>query len=208
MNQRVIEMPTCPNCGSYIPLGNHSCSCGTTIRYVDDVDEEKYEKEMEFQSMRRRHLKKLQTENPYDDDFFNELHHNAVSPILVRNMNDQISILKNNFNATLEDAEIFGHLAIFTLKVTEKLFDATFKATFDMANAFNDVVVVYETVTPDFSRLYSNEEFRKLIKSTERKTGYKFKFCKAIIVGYEVMVSAYFDNGGAWTVDLDDMSLV
>lgn len=24
-------MPTCPNCGSYVPLGNHSCSCGTSM---------------------------------------------------------------------------------------------------------------------------------------------------------------------------------
>lgn len=37
-------MPTCPNCGSYIPLGNHSCSCGTTLRYdyepIEEIEEE------------------------------------------------------------------------------------------------------------------------------------------------------------------------
>ncbi|WP_407379230.1 hypothetical protein [Methanobrevibacter sp.] len=38
-------MPTCPNCGSYVPLGNHSCSCGTSIggsrrsKYYDEEEE-------------------------------------------------------------------------------------------------------------------------------------------------------------------------
>ena len=31
METDVADMPYCPNCGSYIPLGNHSCSCGTTM---------------------------------------------------------------------------------------------------------------------------------------------------------------------------------
>ena len=38
-------MPTCPNCGSYVPLGNHSCSCGTSMggsrrsNYYDEEEE-------------------------------------------------------------------------------------------------------------------------------------------------------------------------
>ena len=31
-------------------------------------------------------------------------------------------------------------------------------------------------VTPDFARLYSNENFAKLIESSERNTDYEFKF--------------------------------
>ena len=94
-------MPTCPNCGSYIPLGNHSCSCGTTIRYDDEEDQERmYDDAAEHRRRRQRYLEKLQGENPYEDDFFNELHHRAVSSILIQNMDDKLRILKNNFKAT------------------------------------------------------------------------------------------------------------
>ncbi len=202
-------MPTCPNCGSYIPLGNHSCSCGTTIRYDDEEDLERmYDDAAEHRRRRQKYLEKLQSENPYEDDFFNDLHHRAVSSILIRNMDDKLRILKNNFNAELDHVDVMGDLAIFTLKVQEEYFDATFKATFDMSNAFNRMVLQENLVTPDFKKLYSNEEFRNLIRSTENKTGYKFKFCKILIIDNTLMVSAYFDNGGAWTVDLEKMELI
>lgn len=43
-------MPTCPNCGSYVPLGNHSCSCGTTIgsRSRDYDDESRHSGNKDF----------------------------------------------------------------------------------------------------------------------------------------------------------------
>ena len=167
-----------------------------------------YDDAAEHRRRRQRYLEKLQGENPYEDDFFNELHHRAVSSILIQNMNDKLSILKNNFNAKLDHVDVMGDLAIFTLKVQEDYFDATFKATYDMSNAFNRMVLQENLVTPDFKKLYSNDEFRNLIRSTEKRTGYKFKFCKILIIDNTLMVSAYFDNGGAWTVDLDNMSLV
>lgn len=101
-----------------------------------------------------------------------------------------------------------GELAVFTFKVTEEYFDATFKASFGMSSPFNRLTLLSDLVVPDFSRPYSNEEFLKLIRLTEKRTCHKFRFCKAMIVDYTVMVAAYFDNGGAWTVDLDNMCLL
>ena len=202
-------MPTCPNCGSYIPLGNHSCSCGTTIRYADDDDDER--RYSEWEAIRRRQMeyrRQRQRENPYEDDFFNDLHHKGASSMLLSNMNSQVQFLKDRFNAKLDDVVVIGNLAIFVLEVHEEYFDAKFRASFDMTNSFGDLVLLKDTVVPDFERLYSNEEFQRLIASTESKTGYKFEFCKVLIIDDTLMVSAYFDNGGAWTVDLDDMSLV
>ncbi|WP_295603333.1 hypothetical protein [uncultured Methanobrevibacter sp.] len=87
-------------------------------------------------------------------------------------------------------------------------FDATFKARFVMSSPFNRLALLEDLVVANFSRLYSNEEFIKLIRLTEKRTGHRFSFCKAMIVDYTVMVSAYFDNGGAWTVGLDNMCLI
>ena len=203
-------MPTCPNCGSYIPLGDHSCCCGTTIRYdVEDDDEERrYDEAVEYRRRRQRYLERIQNENPYDEDFFNELHHRDVSVMLIKNMNDQLSDLKNRFNASLDHVDVAGYLAIFTLKVQEEYFDATFKASYDMSSAFNRLNLLEELVIHDFTRLYSNEEFKNLIRKTESKTGHKFRFCKVLIIDNTLMVSAYFDNGGVYTIDLDNMSLV
>ena len=201
-------MPTCPNCGSYIPLGNHSCSCGTTIRYVDDEQVRRHDEAVKYSRRRQKCLEQLQKENPYEDDFFNELHHNAVSDILIRNMNYSVQNVKRNYNAELVHVDVMGELAVFTFKVTEKYFEATFKARFGMSSPFNRLTLLEDLVVADFSRLYSNEEFLKLIRLTEKRTCHKFRFCKAMIVDYTVMVAAYFDNGGAWTVDLDNMCLL
>lgn len=77
-----------------------------------------------------------------------------------------------------------------------------------MSSPFNRLTLLSDLVVPDFTRLNSNEEFLNLIRSTEKRTGHKFRFCKAMIVDYTVMASAYFDNGGAWIVDLDNMCLL
>lgn len=103
-------MPTCPNCGSYIPLGNHSCSCGTTIRYVDEEQERRHDEAVKYRTQRHEYLEMLQNENPYEDDFFNELHHNAVSEILIRNMNENVQNVKRNYNAELDHVDVMGSL--------------------------------------------------------------------------------------------------
>ena len=100
-------MPTCQNCGSYIPLGDHSCCCGTTIRYdVEDDEERRYDEAVEYRRRRQRYLERIQNENPYDEDFFNELHHRDVSVMLIKKMNDQLSDLKNRFNASLDHVDV------------------------------------------------------------------------------------------------------
>jgi len=53
----------------------------------------------------------------------------GTSSILIRNMNDKLQILKNNYNAKLDHVDVMGDLAIFALKVQEEYFDTTFKAS-------------------------------------------------------------------------------
>ena len=81
-------MPICPNCGSYVPLGNHSCECGTTIS--DDLKDGEYGNDLLFTLDKRRKDRQRQEENPYEDDFFNDLHHQWVSPYLIDRMNDDM----------------------------------------------------------------------------------------------------------------------
>ena len=71
-------MPTCPNCGSYIPLGNHSCSCGTTIRYDDEEDDYEEQSRRAWHAealiwLKKQSEAKRRGENPYDNDLLNEL---------------------------------------------------------------------------------------------------------------------------------------
>jgi len=99
-------------------LGNHSCGCGTTIRY-DAVERRR---------RRKDHLRKLQDENPYERTFSMNFI-KGTSSILIRNMNDKLQILKNNYNAKLDHVDVMGDLAIFALKVQEEYFDTTFKAS-------------------------------------------------------------------------------
>lgn len=195
-------MPTCPNCGSYVPLGNHSCSCGTTIRYDDEYDDSGYS--IVEQMMDRE---RLMQENPYDEDFFNELHHQQASPIMIEHMDDGISYLKKKFNATLDDVTVMGNVAIFKLKVEDKYYDATFRATYDMTNSFGSVELLKETVTPDFTRLYHDMEFKKIITEKENEMGFEFRFCKLAIIGDAFLIDAHFENR-SYLVDLDEMILL
>ncbi len=91
-------------------MGNHSCSCGTTIRYVDDEQERRDDEALKYRRQRQEYLERLQSENPYEDDFFNELYHNAVSGILIRNMNEKVQIMKRNYNAELDHVDVMGSL--------------------------------------------------------------------------------------------------
>lgn len=93
-------------------------------------------------------------------------------------MNDNLQILKNNFNAKLDHVDVMGDLAIFTLKVQEEYFDTIFKATYDMSSAFNRMVLQEDLVTSDFKKLYSNEEFRNLINQLKIKPAINSSFAK------------------------------
>ncbi len=203
-------MPFCPNCGSYIPLGNHSCSCGTTIRYEDDDYEEESRHDSEAEAFRR--FKKQteaerRSENPYNNDFFNELHHEGVSALMINNMNEGLSYLYTRYGLEWDGVTFISPLIIFTLKKNDEYFDATIKASYDVTSSFNDVVLLKETITPDFTRLYSDDKFKRIIREMEEKTNTKFHFCRLLIVDYTFMVSAVFDIRG-YIVDLENMRLV
>ena len=57
-------------------------------------------------------------------------------------------------------------------------FDATFKARFVMSSPFNRLALLEDLVVANFSRLYSNEEFIKLIRLTDKRTGHRFSFSR------------------------------
>lgn len=198
-------MPICPNCGSYIPLGNHSCECGTTIDY--DLDDGEYGNDLLFELDKRRKIRQRQNENPYDDDFFNELHHQGASPYLINRMNDDISKLKRDLGVELEDVEVMGQIAVFKLVKHDKYYDARLKATYDLSSAFNHVKFHTNLVIPDFSRLYADDEFVKLIKKSENEMNAKFQHCKLNVGVDWIEVLAMFDGWGH-TLDLERMELL
>lgn len=191
-------MPICPNCGSYIPLGNHSCECGTTIGYDDDSD----------YSSGGSEKQRILHENPYDEDFFNELYHNDISPFSINRMVEGVRELEDKFSAKLDDASFHNGAVYFALKHENEYYGATLRAYFDLSDPFRGVVLFNDIVTPDFSRLYSNEEFRKVIFEKEKEKNSKFHYCRLLIIDGVLMVSAVFDERG-YIVDFDDdMTLI
>ena len=192
----MIKMPICPNCGSYIPLGNHSCECGTTIGYDEDLEDSS-------QIIDQIYKERRKNENPYEDDFFNEMHHEGFSPYLINSMDEGIRRLKNRYSARLENASFHNNMVFFDLKHENEYYDATLRASFDLSSAFNDVILYRDIVTPDFTKLYSNERFRKVIREKEREKNSKFHYCRLLIVDDMMMVSAVFDERG-YIIDFDD----
>lgn len=122
-------------------------------------------------------------------------------------MNRKLTYLKKKFNAKLDDVAVMGNIAIFKLKGHEKYYDAIFRANFDMSNAFNEMNLLKQLVIPDFTRLYQNSEFQKIVKQKEKETGFKFRFCKLAIIDESFLVDAHFENR-SYLVDLDEMKLI
>ena len=55
--------------------------------------------------------------------------------------------------------------------------------------------------------LNDNSQAQKAETNSEEKTDSEFHYCRVLIVDYEFMVSAVFDNRG-YIVDLENMRLV
>lgn len=175
-------MPTCPNCGSYVPLGNHSCSCGTTIRHDDSYKED------------TRTYSNTRTDNPYDYDILNELYHNNYLNITcLDEMNRKISEVEDKFSARYRDYSITGKFFIFSFSVEVKYYNAIIRAAFDNSYAYNDFESIEDIVTPDLSKLYSSEEFKELVKNKEKELDAKFISCTLRILGDELTISVNFE---------------
>ena len=204
-------MPTCPNCGSYIPLGNHSCSCGTTIRYDDDDDYEEQSRRASHAEalvwLKKQAAAKRRSENPYGNDFLNELHHEGVPSKMLNSMNEGLWLLNNNYGLEWDDFEFLDPIIIFILKKHHDYFDVRIRAKYNIESEYNEVVLLKDSIIPDLTKLYSNDQFKKIVKEMEEKTDSKFHFCRVYLIDYEFMVSAVFDNRG-YIVDLENMRLV
>ena len=182
-------MPTCPNCGSYVSLGNHSCSCGTTIRY-DDSDKK------EYLSQRER------LDNPYDYDFLNELYHNySLTITCLEEMNTKIGEVEEKFSANFRDYSIAGPFFILSFTVEAPYFDAVIRASFDSTYAYNEMKMIEDIVTPDFSKLYASKEFRTLVREKENEIEFKFMSCTMKILGDEITISVNFEGLNVFFMD-------
>lgn len=128
-------MPTCPNCGSYVPLGNHSCSCGTTIGSREDAYLEE-QKEMErlkrqyFLEEQRKELMQRKKENPYKHDFLNDLHHEGGKKIYLERMDEGISEIEEKFSAKLSGIYSHGSAIFFKFLVETEYYDAIIRASY------------------------------------------------------------------------------
>ena len=198
-------MPLCPNCGEIVMEGDSFCShCGAHFVWdFDDEDEPKnsHQREIEIIKQQRKN------ECPYKDDFFNDLYHKGVSQIWLDHMSEGIEDLERKFDAELSDVSLYNNIVHFELTKKDKYFDAILRASFDLSTAFNDVIFYKDIVTPDFSKLYSNDEFRQLIAKTEIEKNSKFHYCRLLVIDDTLMISAVFDDRG-YIVDLENMCLI
>ena len=190
-------MPTCPNCGAYVPLGESMCSCGTSFRYDEDEDDDFYS---DFQIERRRN------ENPYKYDFFNQLHHEFAPSDLIDNMYSELINLLDKLDAELDSVSIYKTAAFFKIVKKTQYYDAIMRAHFDMSNASNEIVLDQTAITPDFTKLYQSEEIKKLIKDSQKELDSIFSHFKMALNDYEVIVYAVFEDWG-YMIDFDNMEL-
>lgn len=174
-------MPICPNCGSYVPLGDHSCSCGTTLRYEDSYGEEDS-------------LSDMPLDNPYSYDFLNELYHNDFHILCLNQMEKEIAEIEKRYSAKFRDYITSGPVFILSFDVEEKYFDAIIRASYDSSYAYNYVEIIEDIVTPDLSKLYSCEEFRRLVREKEKELGSKFVSCKLRFLGGDLCILVSFEG--------------
>ena len=66
--------------------------------------------------------------------------------------------------------------------------------------------MITDIVTPYFEKLYSNQDFRNLVKKTESEINAKFRYCDIVIFGNELVIYAYFENR-RFFLDVDNMVL-
>ena len=204
-------MPTCPNCGSYVPLGNHSCSCGTTIgsrddEYLEEMKEMERLKHQYFLEEQRKELMQRRKENPYKQDFLNDLYHEGAKEIYLERMDEGISEIEEKFSAKFNGIYFHNSAIFFKFLVETEYYDAIIRACYDISYAYNYVELITDIVTPYFDKLYSNQDFRNLVKMTESKINAKFRYCEIVILGKELVVYAYFENR-RFFLDVDNMVL-
>ena len=189
-------MPTCPNCGAYVPLGEPMCSCGASFRHIEDDDSYS-----DFQIERRK------DENPYKYDFFNQLYHEFASSDLIDNMYNELIDLLDKLDGELDSVSIYKTATFFKIVKKTEYYDAIMRAHFDMSNESNEIVLDRTAVTPDFSKLYKSKKIKKMINDSEKELNSIFYHFNMALNGYEVIVYAVFENRG-YMIDFDNMELL
>ena len=190
-------MPTCPNCGTIVLEGEPYCShCGTTFVWYDDEEDA-------FESQEGKWHREYLT--PYDIDFFNELYNSTdLSFGKINEMYEGVIDIQNRFSCKLGDVELIGETLLFKFPIKNEYYDLTLRATCNINtsygfNFFEDIQL------GDFSKLYKNQEFRKIVREKEAELGLKFKGCRARILGNEIYVSATFGESYYLNVNLEKM---
>ena len=175
-------MPICPNCGSYILLGNHSCDCGTTIS--DDFEED-------YEGGRPLRPK---DENPYRYDFLNDLYHDYFDILPLEQMDKDIAEIEEKYSAKFKDYNYSSQIFYLNFFVEAKYFDAIIRASYDSSYAYNDFELIRDIVTPHLTKLYSSEEFKQLVQKTEKEIDSKFMHCSLGFIGDELTISVFFEG--------------
>ena len=190
-------MPTCPNCGTIVLEGEPYCShCGATFVWNDNEEDD-------FESQGGRQHREYLT--PYDIDFFNELYNSTeLSVAKINEMYDGVIDIQNRFSCKLGDIELIGEILLFKFPIENEYYDLTLRATCNINtsygfNFFEDIQL------GDFSKLYKNQDFRKIVREKEAELELPFKGCRARILGNEIYVSATFGEGYYLNVNLEKM---
>ncbi len=109
-------------------------------------------------------------------------------------MDEQIAEIEEKYSAKFRDYLTSGPVFILSFDVEEKYFDAIIRASYDSSYAYNDVEIIEDIVTPDLSKLYSSEEFRRLVREKEKEINSKFVSCKLRFLGGDLRIFVSFQG--------------
>lgn len=189
-------MPTCPDCGSIIMEGDPYCThCGAQIVWSEEV----------FHNNEYEPPKIRQCGDKKEDDFFQTCCDLGFPAFLVCQMQDYLSEVKSEFNVRFKGTDHVDMGLIFNLEGERKYYDIYLSATFFFSGFYiKQFYFDPYDVTADFTKLYDDEDFKRLIKRTEDERGSKFLHCEIGYIPGAYLVSAIFDDG-KYYINLDKM---
>ena len=142
-------MPTCPNCGTIIMEGDPYCShCGSHLQWNMGGDSND-----SFTAYDRNALLKEEYEY-YDKEMIKEEAYKYELLVRFENTYD-VELVKVNPKGSYAEYEFVGETPYYTLKLT---------ATDEYGGVIG---LIRDSVSYDFTKLYKNRKFLKLIKNLD-----------------------------------------
>ena len=189
-------MPTCPDCGSIIMEGDPYCThCGAHLVWSEEVS---HNEGYEQPTIRKSGDKK-------EDAFFKACCELGFPAFLVCQMQDHLSEVKSKFDVRFKDTGQFGMNLAINLKGERKHYDIFLRVIFMFSGFYlKECYFNPHDVTADFTRLYRDPDFKRMIKNAEDERGSKFLHCEIAYTPGGYLVSAIFDDG-KYHINLDEM---